>query len=91
MRIHRLVQDPMKRGLSAADRADRQQAVDALVKERAAALEKTTRWTEARWELEPLTALAAVWDETNHDDAAWLTNRAGQRWDNSRIGHRPSR
>jgi hypothetical protein len=43
-------------------------------------LENTTDWTKARWELEPLTALANLWDETSHPQASWLLNQAGQRW-----------
>ncbi|MEI7941253.1 MAG: toll/interleukin-1 receptor domain-containing protein, partial [Verrucomicrobiota bacterium] len=63
LRVHRLVQDLVRRELAGADRTARQQAVDALVKERDAALEKTTRWEDARWELEPLEALAWLWAE----------------------------
>ena len=66
---------------SGDDRTARQQAVDAIVRERDAALEKTTRWENARWELEPFGALANLWADTGHPDAAWLLNQAGQRYD----------
>jgi hypothetical protein len=82
LRVHRLVQQLVWRGLPEAERATRQQAVDALAKERDAALEKTTRWEDTRWELEPLTALAGLWDETEHPWAAWLLSQMGMRWHN---------
>ncbi len=80
VRVHRLVQDLMRQKTGAEELASRQQAVDALVKERDAALKETTDWVKARWELEPLTALAGLWDETNHPQAAWLMNQAGLHW-----------
>ena len=79
-RMHRLVQELIRQKTGAEELAARQKAVDALVKERDAVLEKTTVWINARWELEPLTALASLWDETNHPDAAWLMNQMGTRW-----------
>ncbi len=82
LRVHRLVQELVRRDLAEADCAARQQAVDTLVEQRAAALEQTTQWENARWELEPLGALAELWADTNHPDAAWLLNQAGLRWDN---------
>jgi hypothetical protein len=80
VRMHRLVQDLMRQKTAAEDIATMQQAVDALIRERDAALRKTTAWITARWELEPLTALAGLWDERNHPGAAWLMNQTGQRW-----------
>ena len=44
------------------------------IKGRDAALEHEAHWQEARWELEPLAALAWLWDQT------WLLNGAGRRW-----------
>jgi tetratricopeptide (TPR) repeat protein len=79
-RMHRLVQDLMRQKTAAEDLAAMQQAVDALTKVRASALEKTTEWMPARWELEPLTALAGQWDERNHPQAAWLLGQMGERW-----------
>ena len=80
LRVHRLVQELVRRDQPESDRTARQQAVDALVKERDAALEKTTQWPGARWELEPFGALAALWADTGHPESAWLLNQAGQRW-----------
>ncbi len=77
MRIHRLVQDLV---LTTANQAKLQQAVDGLVAERDGVLQKTTKWTEDRWEIPPLAALANRWDETNHPRAAWLLNEAGRLW-----------
>ena len=78
VRVHRLVQQLVLRVCTGAERTAHQEAVDALMRERDAALSRTTKWTTARWELEPLTAMANLWDETNHPDAAWLLNQAGQ-------------
>jgi tetratricopeptide (TPR) repeat protein len=79
-RMHRLVQDLMRQKTASEDLAAVQQAVDALIKERDAVLEKTTDWVKARWELEPITALATLWDERNHPGAAWLMSQMGERW-----------
>jgi len=80
VRVHRLVQQLMLRDCPEAERDAHQQAVDALTWEREAALEKTIDWVQARWELEPLTALANLWNETNHQRAVWLMNQVGLRW-----------
>ena len=80
LRVHRLVQELVRRDLPEADRNARQQAVDALVKERDAALEKTTTWEKARWEINPLAALAGLWADTNHPDSSWLLNQTCTRW-----------
>ena len=80
LRCHRLLQDYLRGKSGAGEKAARQKAVVALVVERNAAMEQTTRWIEARWELEPLTALAGLWDETNHPQAARLLNNVGAQW-----------
>jgi tetratricopeptide (TPR) repeat protein len=80
VRVHRLVQQLMLRDCSGPERAELTQSVGDLVAQRDAILEKTTHWVEARWELDPFTALASLWDETNHPGAAWLLNQAGQCW-----------
>jgi tetratricopeptide (TPR) repeat protein len=51
-----------------------------LIRKRNTALENNNDWINARWELEPLTALAYLWDETNHPRTSWLMNQMGQRW-----------
>jgi len=81
-RIHRLVQELAWREMSPEQVAARQNAVQSLVVERVAFLEKTTRWAEARWEVEPLDALARLWAEAAHPRAAWLLNQTGLRWYN---------
>ena len=80
VRCHRLVQDYVRHGM--ADEAARQKLLDDLVVQRDTVLEKTTRWEEAEWELPPLTALAELWDERDHPQAASLANVMGFRWHN---------
>jgi len=79
-RMHRLVQDLMRQKANAEELAEMQQTVKGLISERNAALEKTTEWAPARWELEPLTSLAGLWDETSHPQAAWLMNEVALHW-----------
>jgi tetratricopeptide (TPR) repeat protein len=80
LRCHRLVQDYLRGKFEDEERAACQEAVDQLVRERDTLLQETTRWEEARWELDPLTALAGFWADSNHPDAAWLLNQTGLRW-----------
>jgi tetratricopeptide (TPR) repeat protein len=80
VRVHRLVQELVLRDCPESERSVHQQEVAALIRDRDAALEKTIEWGKARWELEPLTALANLWDEMKHSWAAWLMNQAGIRW-----------
>jgi len=80
VRVHRLVQQLVLRDCAGSERTALQQVVDALIVERDAVLENTTDWVEARWELEPLAALAWLWDERKNPRTAWLMNQAGQRW-----------
>jgi tetratricopeptide (TPR) repeat protein len=77
MRVHRLVQELMLRELPHEERTARQQAVDALVEERAAALKNETRLQESRWELEPLGALADLWADAQHPRASALLYAVG--------------
>ena len=80
VRVHRLVQDLVRSELSSPDLTSRQEAVDDLVRRRDAVLEETTQWQDARWEIEPLDALANLWADNQHPGAAWLLNQIGQRW-----------
>ena len=80
VRVHRLVQQLMLLDCPAPEREAMQQALDALITERDAALQSTSVWTTAVWELEPLTALAGLWDENSHPHAGWLLNQMGQHW-----------
>ena len=79
VRVHRLVQQLVFRDCPDQERATNQQAVDALITERCATLRNITNWVMARWELEPLAALANQWDQENHPNAAWLLTQAGLR------------
>ena len=81
VRVHRLVQSLVRRELSAETLAARESAVEHLVDARVAALDKTTLWPDARWEVSPLDALANHWAEQNHPEAAWLLNQSAAYWD----------
>jgi tetratricopeptide (TPR) repeat protein len=80
IRVHRLVQEVVRRRLPPERIAECQTAVDILIRARDAALKTTTQWQRARWELEPLDALANLWADTDHAGASWLLNQTGQRW-----------
>jgi tetratricopeptide (TPR) repeat protein len=80
VRVHRLVQDLLCGQMPAPELAARRQAVERLVEDRNAAMKATTRWEKARWELEPLDALAVLWADRNHARASWLLNWVGLRW-----------
>jgi hypothetical protein len=80
VRVHRLLQEVAKQGMSAERRAECRQAVETLVRARDAVLETTKRWESARWELEPLESLANLWADAGHESASWLLNQAGQGW-----------
>jgi tetratricopeptide (TPR) repeat protein len=82
VRVHRLLQQVEKKDWTEEQRTARQSAIDSLVKRRDAALEKTTKWKTARWELIPLTELAKLWDNPTHPHpgTAWLLNSMGLRW-----------
>ena len=45
--------------------------MDALIVVRDAELERTTYWETARWEIAALDAQANLYDETQHQRAAW--------------------
>ena len=78
-RMHRLLQDLLQNESSEVELAERQQNLEKLVGERDSVLESTTRWSEARWEVDPLDALARMWAENDHPQAAWLLNQVGKR------------
>jgi len=77
VRIHRLVQDVVQKELPQKELSKRKTAVDKLVRARIFAQGKTTDWQAARWELEPLDALANLWADTNQSGADWLLNSTG--------------
>jgi len=79
-RVHRLIQQIVLRDVPAMEGAGQRQSLEELISERDAVLEGTSDWTQARWELAPLAALASLWGKTGHPSAAWLMNQAGQRW-----------
>ena len=79
VRAHRLVQEVI-RGRTSDRIGSAQEAVDALIRARVAVLNETSSWKDARWEVEPLDALANLWDEMDHPDVAWLMNEVGRYW-----------
>jgi tetratricopeptide (TPR) repeat protein len=80
VRMRRLVWKVVRVGLNRKRGNGRVSALEALVRERAGALQQTTQWTDARWEIEPLTALAYAWADSGHPDAAWLLSQSGDWW-----------
>jgi tetratricopeptide (TPR) repeat protein len=80
VRVHRLVQLLVRRDLSPDAIAARQQALDLLVEARVEVLLNTVRWQDARWELEPLEALADKWANEDRLRAAFLLDHVGQAW-----------
>ena len=80
-RMHRVVQQLLQAQLKENDELEqRQDEVTTLVKERDAVLRQTTQWQPARWEVAPLAALAGLWADTGHPDAAWLLSQVGTRY-----------
>ena len=77
VRVHRLVQDLVRDDFAEEEMSGRQQAVEELVRSRVDVLEETTDWQNARWELEPLDALASLWANREHEEAAWLLIQVG--------------
>src|SRR5262249_19028529 len=81
-RMHRLLQDLLQCDSSEDELTSWQQNLEELVSARDSVLENTTQWNEARWEVDPLDALARLWAERDHPWAAWLLNQVGLRWKN---------
>ena len=79
VRVHRLVQELLRDEVPRDQLISRQEAVKALVLERDTALEKVTTWKEARWELEPLSAVGKLWAEGKQAGAGRLLNQVGLR------------
>ena len=80
VRSHRLLQDYVRGRFAEHEETEYQQAVDALVKERVAGLGKA-HWSDVRWELTPLDALAPIWGDRSHPLASWLLNGVGVLWE----------
>jgi tetratricopeptide (TPR) repeat protein len=80
LRCHRLLQDYLRAKSDTAEKAARQEELEALVAHHTAILEQIAQWKETRWELEPLSSLASLWDEMNHKQAGALLNQVGQYW-----------
>ncbi len=80
VRMHRLVQALLLSRVAEETLAARREAVNHFAQERVASLERATRWEEARWEMEPLEALALRWADEGGPDAAWLLNQVSARW-----------
>ncbi len=77
VRVHRLVQEVVYRQAAPEESAARESAVFQLVKNRDDALKATTSWRNARWELDPMDALARLWAVLDHPGATWLLNQVG--------------
>ena len=80
VRMHRLAQEVVRGQLTQDQLDGHQKTIQTLIEERDAVLENTTQWTQARWEVEPLDALATLWADQNHTEAAWLLNQVGLCW-----------
>lgn len=78
VRVHRLVQEIVLAGCAEEERTGRRRAGDALIKERVEELDQAKEWEGVRWELDPLTALANLWNELRHPKSTWLMNEIGQ-------------
>lgn len=71
-RMHRLIQDLLRREMADELLAEREESVAGVLRTRANALQEESKWVEARWELKPLEAVAWAWDERGHAEAAVL-------------------
>jgi tetratricopeptide (TPR) repeat protein len=80
VRVHRLVQEIIRREMPPDIFNQRQNTLNAFMSERAVSLEKTVHWEEARWELQPIAALANLWADVGFPRASWLLNEAALRW-----------
>ncbi len=80
VRVHRLVQELVRKECGATALAERQAAVDQFIIQRATVLEKETHWQEIRWELQPMQGVAELWADTGHEPASWLCDCVGNRW-----------
>ncbi len=78
--ICRLLRRLANRFVSFSKHLECQQAISTLIKARVAVLNKATTWTETRWEVLPLDALANLWGDIEHPDAPWLMNEVGRYW-----------
>jgi tetratricopeptide (TPR) repeat protein len=80
VRIHRLVHDVVRRMISQTELSNREKAIETLIGQRNTALQQTTRWEQARWEVEPLDALATVWADNDSTRSAWVLHLVGWFW-----------
>lgn len=78
--FHRILQQVLISESATEEMERMREDVQGHLKDRVSALEKTTQWTTARWELEPLDALARRWDDDRHPGAEWLLSQAGVSW-----------
>jgi tetratricopeptide (TPR) repeat protein len=79
VRIHRLLQELVRRGLH-DDLAARQRTIMGVVGLQAESLKKSGRRVDSRWEVEAFDALAWLWCDTNKSCAAWLLTIAANCW-----------
>ncbi|MBL0126071.1 MAG: toll/interleukin-1 receptor domain-containing protein [Flavobacteriales bacterium] len=73
--LHRVLETQLREG-----RTGLEEKLAEHIRFRNAKLETTTEWVAARWEFEPLEALAEVWAANQRTDAAWLCNQTGLLW-----------
>jgi tetratricopeptide (TPR) repeat protein len=77
VRVHRLLQKLMFSDSSDKENGERQQAVYELVWKRCDLLSKNTSWQELRWEITSFAAVAQMWADSNHPEAASLLGHVG--------------
>jgi len=80
VRVHRLVQELVKLNCTDAEKARYQLSIDELIQQRIIVLDKEINWVQARWELEPFSALAILWDKINHPGTTFLLNQSALFW-----------
>jgi len=79
-RVHRMVQQLMLLDCTMPERAGHLQAIEELIQQRTTVFDAVTNWVDSRWELEPLTALAVLWDGSEYPQTWCLLNRTAEYW-----------
>lgn len=80
VRCHRLIQEYVRREIPAEELRADQKVLEELAWERASRVDLRMRWDSDRWEVEPLDALARLWDETQVPAASRLMRSVALRW-----------
>lgn len=79
-RMHRLVQELLRHKSKQEDLVAKRQRFIELSTLRISTLEKATSWDEARWEMEPLDAVAHQWAGDEVPNVAWFCNQVAVFW-----------